>query len=149
MNRKKLTDAALMKEAPDLVLKNARVVNVFTGEIVPGDIAVTDGIIVGVGEYSGKTERDLEGRYVCPGFVNAHLHVESSMVTPEEYAFEELRWGTTTLITDPHEFAMKLRAGKQAQQHKGCRQQQANAQQGGTKSFFHRFLLNKDRVMRR
>ena len=105
MNRKKLTDAALMKEAPDLVLKNARVVNVFTGEIVPGDIAVTDGIIVGVGEYSGKTERDLEGRYVCPGFVNAHLHVESSMVTPEEYAFEELRWGTTTLITDPHEFA--------------------------------------------
>ena len=105
MNRKRIVNTALMREKPDLVLKNARVINVFTGEIVPADIAVTDGIIVGTGQYSGKKERDLEGRYVCPGFVNAHLHVESSMVTPEEYAMEELRWGTTTLITDPHEFA--------------------------------------------
>lgn len=105
MNRKNLINTAQMKQMPDLVLKNARIINVFTGEIIPGDIAVTDGIIVGMGQYSGKTERDLGGRYVCPGFINAHLHVESSMVTPEEYAMEELRWGTTTLITDPHEFA--------------------------------------------
>ena len=104
MDRTKLIYTAQMKDKPDLVLKNARIINVFTGEIIPGNIAVKDGIIVGVGDYSADNERDLEGRYVCPGFVNAHLHVESSMVTPEEYVMEELKWGTTTLITDPHEF---------------------------------------------
>ena len=105
MNKERLINAAMMKEKPDLVLKNANILNVFTGEILEGDIAVTDGIIVGIGEYSGKTETDLKRKLVVPGFINAHVHVESSMVTPEVYAEEELRWGTTTIVTDPHEIA--------------------------------------------
>ncbi len=104
MGLEKMINAAQMKELPELVLKNGRVVNVFTGEIIKQDVAVTDGIIVGLGEYSGKREIDLEGRFVLPGFVNSHLHVESSMVTPDNYSMEELRQGTTTIITDPHEF---------------------------------------------
>lgn len=103
MEKERLITAALQQEKPDLVLKNANVVDVFTGEIRRGDIAVADGRIVGIGDYEGKTERDLSGKYVVPGFVNAHVHVESSMVTPEVYAMEELRQGTTTIITDPHE----------------------------------------------
>ena len=105
MKTEKLINTALSREAPDLVVKNARIINVFSGEIISGDIAVTDGIIVGVGNYSGKREIDAGNRYVAPGFINAHLHVESSMVTPEVYAEEELRQGTTTIITDPHEIA--------------------------------------------
>lgn len=93
-------------EAPsELVLKNAKVVNVFTREIVEGDVAIQDGIIVGVGDYQGLREVDLEGRYLAPGFINAHCHVESSMASPQTYCREELRWGVTTLITDPHEIA--------------------------------------------
>ncbi len=103
MYSERLIITAQEKELPDLVLKNGRIINVFTGEILNGDVAVTDGIIVGIGSYSGKREEDLEGRYVVPGFINAHLHVESSMVTPAVYAMEELRHGTTTIITDPHE----------------------------------------------
>ncbi len=105
MNIHRIINTALQKELPDLVLKNARVVNVFTGEIVDGDIAVSDGIIVGVGKYSGRREVDVEKRYVIPGLINAHVHVESSMVTPEVYSYEELKQGTTTIITDPHEIA--------------------------------------------
>ena len=101
----RLIQTAQERELPDLVLKNGKIVNVFTGEIIDGDVAVTDGIIVGVGKYHGKTEKNLDGKYVVPGFINAHVHVESSMVTPPVYAYEELRWGTTTIITDPHEIA--------------------------------------------
>ena len=101
----KLIQTAQERELPDLVLKNGKIVNVFTGEIIEGDVAVTDGIIVGVGKYHGKTEKNLDGKYVVPGFINAHVHVESSMVTPTVYSYEELKWGTTTIITDPHEIA--------------------------------------------
>ncbi len=103
MNREHLIRTAQEKELPDLVLKNGRIVNVFTGEILTGDVAVTDGLVVGVGSYHGKQETDVSGKYIVPGFVNAHLHVESSMVSPSVYAIEELRHGTTTIITDPHE----------------------------------------------
>lgn len=103
MNIKKLINTAQEKELPDLVLKNAKIINVFTGEIINGDIAITDGIIVGTGRYSGKREIDLNGRYAAPGFINAHVHIESSMVTPPVYSMQELKWGTTTIITDPHE----------------------------------------------
>ena len=103
MNREHLIRTAQEKELPDLVLKNGRIVNVFTGEILTGDVAVTDGLVVGVGSYHGKQETDVSGKYIVPGFVNAHLHVESSMVSPSVYATEELRHGTTTIITDPHE----------------------------------------------
>lgn len=106
MNRELLIQTALGEKKPTLVLKNAQVVNVFTGEIVPGDIAIADGRIAGVGTYeSGEKTVDLGGAYVAPGFIDAHVHIESSMVTPPVYCAEALRWGTTTLITDPHEIA--------------------------------------------
>ncbi len=89
----------------ELVLKNLNIVNVFTGDIVSADIAIDSGIIVGVGKYSGKSEVDMSGKTAVPGLINAHCHVESSMVTPQEYCREELLHGVTTLITDPHEIA--------------------------------------------
>lgn len=103
MQTEKLIQTALNEKKPDLVLKNGKVVNVFTGEILSTDIAITDGVIVGMGSYQGVRETDLGGRYVIPGLINAHVHVESSMASPEVYAMEELRQGTTTIITDPHE----------------------------------------------
>ena len=68
-------------EKADLVLKDARIVNVFTEEIIRGAIAIQDGIIAGIGSFHGKEERDLAGRYVCPGFIDSHLHLESTLVT--------------------------------------------------------------------
>ncbi|MCX7636046.1 MAG: adenine deaminase, partial [Syntrophales bacterium] len=71
---------------PDLVLKNGQIINVFTGEILPGDIAITDGVIAGVGSYDGPVEEDLGGRFVAPGFMDGHFHVESSLLSPAELA---------------------------------------------------------------
>lgn len=106
MKREILIAAALGEREPDLVLKNARVVNVFSGEVVPGDIAIAGGMIAGVGSYdSGERVVDLGGKFVAPGFIDAHVHVESSMVSPPAYCTEALGWGTTTLVTDPHEIA--------------------------------------------
>lgn len=97
---------ALGQEPADLVLTDARVVDVFTGQIVRADVAIRGGTIAGVGHYEGGAHTvSLEGRYLVPGFINAHCHVESSMVVPEHYCREELRHGVTTLITDPHEIA--------------------------------------------
>ena len=92
-------------EKAELVLKNARIVNVFTREILEGDIAIQDGMIVGIGSYQGKKETDLGGRYVCPGFIDSHLHLESTLVTPVELVTVASRHGTTTFIVDPHESA--------------------------------------------
>ena len=89
----------------ELVLKNAKIVNVFTGEILAGDVAIEDGIIVGIGSYEGKTERDMTGKYICPGFIDSHLHLESTLVTPGELVTVASRHGTTTFIVDPHESA--------------------------------------------
>lgn len=89
----------------ELVLKNAKIVNVFTGEILAGDVAIEDGIIVGTGSYEGKTERDMTGKYICPGFIDSHLHLESTLVTPGELVTVASRHGTTTFIVDPHESA--------------------------------------------
>ena len=105
MARENLIRTALGERKPDLVLKNAKVVDVFSGDIYPADVAIADGRIAGIGSYSGPAETDLAGRYLAPGFINAHCHVESSMVTPPAYCQEELAWGVTTLITDPHEIA--------------------------------------------
>ncbi|MBQ9460783.1 MAG: adenine deaminase [Clostridia bacterium] len=101
----KLISAAREHELPDLVLKNGNILSVFTGEIIRADVAVSNGYIVGIGNYNGRVEKVIAGKYVVPGFINAHLHVESSMVTPQVYAMEELKQGTTTIITDPHEIA--------------------------------------------
>lgn len=105
INKKEQIKTALGQEKADLVLKNGYIVNVFTSQIITGDVAIKDGMIIGIGKYVGKNEIDVNGKYIMPGFVNSHVHVESSMVTPPAYAREELRWGTTTLITDPHEIA--------------------------------------------
>ncbi|HHY59350.1 MAG TPA: adenine deaminase [Clostridia bacterium] len=96
---------ALGREKAPLVLKNGQLVNVLSGEIYPADIAVAEGIIVGVGEYAGEEEVDLAGRFVYPGLIDGHFHFESSMVCPEEFAAAVLPRGTTTVIADPHELA--------------------------------------------
>ena len=93
------------REKADLVLKNATYVNVFSNELCHGDIAVAEGLIVGMGEYSGNVEVDMGGKIVLPGFVDAHIHLESSLVSPVEFAKAVLPHGTTTVITDPHEIA--------------------------------------------
>ncbi len=89
----------------DLVLKNASYVNVFSNEICHGDIAVAGGLVVGMGDYSGLEEVDVSGCVVTPGFVDAHIHLESSLVSPISFARAVLPHGTTTVITDPHEIA--------------------------------------------
>jgi len=89
-----------------LVLKNARVVNVFTGEVdPPADMAIDGGLVVGIGRYSGREEVDLGGRWVCPGLIDGHVHLESSMVTPAEFARAVVPRGTTAVVADPHEIA--------------------------------------------
>ena len=91
MNRQHLIETARGDRAPDLVLKNGRILEVFTGTILQADIAITDGWIAGIGQYDGPNVLDLQGRYVSPGFINAHCHVESSMALPEVYCEQELQ----------------------------------------------------------
>jgi adenine deaminase len=90
---------------PDLVLKNGRIVNVFSAEVYPGDVAIWGGRIVGIGEYSGKNEIDLERAYVLPGLIDGHMHVESTMVKVQEFARAVVPRGTTSVVCDPHEIA--------------------------------------------
>lgn len=100
---------ALGNDPADLLLQNGRVVDVLTETIYEADVAIADGKVAAIGPrgtYSkAKQIIDVEGAYIAPGLVNTHCHVESSMAAPESYVREELRWGTTTLITDPHEIA--------------------------------------------
>lgn len=103
--KQKRINVAMKKEKADLVIKNAKIINVFTKEIVQGDIAICMDQIVGIGNYTGTNEIDAEGRYVCPGLIDSHLHIESTMVTPPEFAKAVLPHGTTTIIADPHEIA--------------------------------------------
>lgn len=93
------------EEKADLVLKNAKYLNVFSNEFCQGDIAVAEGLIVGMGKYEGTQEIDATDRIVCPGFIDAHIHLESSLVEPWEFAKAVLPHGTTTVICDPHEIA--------------------------------------------
>ncbi len=102
---KKLLAVARGDEPADLVLKNARVVDVLSGRILRGDVAVFAGRIAGVGEYQGQLSEDLEGAFLAPGLIDAHVHLESSMVRPAEYARAVAPRGTTTVISDPHEIA--------------------------------------------
>ena len=90
-------------EKADLVLKNGRIINLFSEEIIPGDLAIVGGVIAGIGRYDGKREIDCSGKYLAPGFIDAHVHIESTMVTPLEFARAVLPSGTTTIIADPHE----------------------------------------------
>ncbi len=105
MDTIKLAKVARGDAIADLVLKNCKIINVFTREIEIGDIAITDGKIVGIGEYQGKEELDLKNRFVAPGFIDGHVHIESSMLTPPQFAKIIVPKGTTSIIADPHEIA--------------------------------------------
>ena len=89
--------------APDLILKGGNVVDVFSGRVIKADVIIKDGIICGVGSYSGENEQDVSGKYIMPGFIDSHVHIESSMTQPSEYAKAVMPHGITTVIADPHE----------------------------------------------
>lgn len=103
LEKQQLIDTAAGRIPAQLVLKNAAYVNVFSGEICTEDIAICNGLIAGLGQYSGIKEVDMSGKIVCPGFIDAHIHLESSLVSPAEFAGAVLPHGTTAVITDPHE----------------------------------------------
>ena len=103
--KQRIIEVAAGREKADLVLKNAMYLNVFSNEFLQGDIAVANGLIAGIGEYEGEKEIDMNGKIVLPGFIDAHIHLESAMVTPSEFAKAVISHGTTTVITDPHEIA--------------------------------------------
>ena len=101
---KALIDAAMGREKCDLVIRGANVFNVFTGEFEKGEIAVKDGRIVGIGDgYEGQETYDADGAYALPSFIDAHIHVESSMLSPEEFALLSVSHGTGAIVADPHE----------------------------------------------
>jgi adenine deaminase len=108
MNLNEIIKAAHGEKPVDLLLTNARIINVFAGEVVPGAVAVSDGMIVGFGQYEAKNVVDLKGRYVAPGFIDGHVHIESSMTCVSEFARAVVVHGTTTVAADPHEIANVL-----------------------------------------
>ncbi|MBI3814055.1 MAG: adenine deaminase [Nitrospinae bacterium] len=93
------------EERADLLIKNARVVNVFSGEIIETDVAVFQGMIAGFGRYKARKTLNIRGMYLCPGFIDGHVHIESSMVLPAEFARAVVPSGTTAVVIDPHEIA--------------------------------------------
>jgi adenine deaminase len=108
MTLESLIAVARGEEPADLILRNAQVVNVLSGEVHPADVAVYGGRVVGLGEYQAREVVDLAGKHVCPGFVDAHVHLESSMVQPSEFARAVIPCGTTSVVCDPHEIANVL-----------------------------------------
>ena len=105
LKQQTIVRAAMGRERAELVLKNASYVNVFSNTISSCDIAISAGTIVGLGSYQGEREVDLSGKLVLPGFLDAHIHLESSLVSPGEFVKAVLPHGTTTVVTDPHEIA--------------------------------------------
>lgn len=103
LKKQRIIRVAAGQEPADLVLKNAQYLNVFSNELCTCDIAVCEGLVAGLGSYSGQQEFDMTGKIVLPGFVDAHIHLESALVCPREFAKAVLPHGTTTVITDPHE----------------------------------------------
>ncbi|MEG2119666.1 MAG: amidohydrolase family protein, partial [Pseudoflavonifractor sp.] len=100
---KKLIDIAAGRIKADVVIRNCKIVDVYAGEIIEGDIALADGFIAGIGTYEGVVEYDGAGRYAAPGFIDSHIHIESSYVSPEELGKLLVPHGGTTIIADPHE----------------------------------------------
>ncbi len=100
---KKLIDVAAGRVPADIVIKNCKVVDVYNASVIEGDIALCEGLIAGVGQYEGLREIDANGLYAAPGFIDGHLHVESSYLSPEELGRLIVPHGTTTIISDPHE----------------------------------------------
>jgi len=107
---KKRISVAAKREPADTVIKNGKIIDVFNGEIIEADLAIVDGYFAGIGEYEGKKVIDANGRYISPAFIEGHVHIESSMVTPTEFAKVLLPHGVTTAIADPHEIANVLGA---------------------------------------
>lgn len=105
MDISEIIQAARGEILVDLLFKNAKVINVFTGEVYPASVAVHQGIIVGFGDYNARKVIDLKGRYLSPGFIDGHMHLESSMIDPVEFAKTVIPRGTTTIVADPHEIA--------------------------------------------
>jgi len=105
MDISKIIELAREGKKVDLILKNARLINVFSGDIHLTNLAIHEDTIIGMGNYEAKEEIDLEGKYLIPGFLDGHVHLESSMVTPAEFARAVVPAGTTSVITDPHEIA--------------------------------------------
>lgn len=103
--KKRLIDVAMGREKPDLVLKGAKVLNVFTEKLEEKDVAICDGYIAGLGVYDGDIIVDLSGKYLTPGLLDAHIHLESSLLTPVQFERASLAHGTTSVICDPHEIA--------------------------------------------
>src|SRR6202163_364457 len=95
-------------EPADLVLAGGRVLSVFTKEWLDVDVAIQDGHVVGLGRYEGRERTDVEGAYLVPGFIDTHMHIESSKLTVDEFARAVLAHGTTTVVADPHEIANVL-----------------------------------------
>lgn len=109
MELPELIDFSLEKKHPDIVLKNGRIVDVVTGLIDRGDVTIANGIIVGMYDrYDGKINIDLRGKYILPGFIEGHIHIESSMLSVSEFLASVLAHGTTTVVADPHEIANVL-----------------------------------------
>ncbi|MBP3912495.1 MAG: adenine deaminase [Niameybacter sp.] len=102
---KKLIDVAAGRLPADMVIKNCKVVDVYNGKIIEGDIALCDDLIAGIGQYEGLKVIDAKGQYAAPGFIDSHIHIESSYVSPEELGRLVVPHGTTTIIADPHEIA--------------------------------------------
>ncbi len=100
--------AARRERKSDIVLKNCRIVNVFNGQIETENIAVCNGVIVGYGDHSAETVFDLDGRFLVPGFIDGHIHIESSMLSPVEFSRAVIVHGTTAVVADPHEIANVL-----------------------------------------
>ncbi|MRZ30092.1 adenine deaminase, partial [Paeniclostridium sordellii] len=90
-----LIDTSMKRKKAELVLKNANIVNVFSHEIIKGDVAIESGTIVGIGNYEGIDTIDLDGKYITPGFIDPHVHIESSMVSPVEFSKAIVPRGTT------------------------------------------------------
>ena len=105
LKKQRIVDVAAGRSPADVVLKNATYLNVFANELSRGDIAIAEGLIVGMGDYSGREEYDMVGKIVLPGFIDGHIHLESSLLSPKELTRALLPHGTTTVITDPHEIA--------------------------------------------
>lgn len=109
MSQEKIIRVARGEEKADLVIKNARIINVLSEEIHQDDVAIVDGIIAGVGEnYEGYEEIDIQGKFLSPSFIDGHVHIESSMLLPNEFAKAVVPAGTTTVIIDPHEISNVL-----------------------------------------
>lgn len=102
---KRKIDVAASRKTADLVIKNAKIINVFTNEIIEGNLGVDGEHIIGIGDYQGLEEIDLNGKYISPSFIDGHVHIESSMVSPYEFSKHILKYGTTSIIADPHEIA--------------------------------------------